>query len=222
MRRKAAALLVYLATKPAFTANRDQVLDDLWPDADPASAMNSLNQSLYFLRREIDPWYEDEISVDYVGFGGELLWLDPALVFTDSSNFLRVATAVRNQDALASEALDLVRSYRGLFAPEFEYEEWAIDWRTKVHSVLLDVAHEAIDRLTAVDDVKGAREVAAAVLDVDPTASDIERALISLLWRTGATSAAKAQYEHLVRIEARDGLEAESFAVIVGADSALK
>ena len=55
IRRKPATLLMYLITRPSFTANREQVLDALWPDADPASSSNSLNQSLYFLRREIDP-----------------------------------------------------------------------------------------------------------------------------------------------------------------------
>jgi DNA-binding SARP family transcriptional activator len=52
-----------------------------------------------------------------------------------------------------------------------------------------------------------ARDVAIALLDVDPTATDIERRLIWLYWRLGATSAARAQYEHLARGEQADGLD---------------
>ena len=77
MRRKPASLLMYLVTRPGHTATREQVLDELWPDNDPGSASNSLNQTLYFLRREIDPWYEDDVSIEYVFFEGDLLWLDP-------------------------------------------------------------------------------------------------------------------------------------------------
>jgi two-component SAPR family response regulator len=216
MRRKAASLLVYLATRQAYTANREQVLDDLWPEADPASGINSLNQSLYFLRREIDPWYEDELSIDYVVFGGDLLWLDPELVSTDSSEFLKTAKRIRSGEIPAPDVPELMRLYVGTFAPEFEYEEWAIDWRSRVHSGFLEAAHAGIDRLTQTGDLARAREVATAVLDVDPSVTDIERRLISLLWQSGARSAAKSQYEHLIRVEARDGVEVESFEAVAG------
>ena len=76
---KPASLLMYLVTRPAFCANREQILDELWPDGDRSSASNSLNQSLYFLRREFDPWYEDGVSVDYLTFQGDLVWLIPIL-----------------------------------------------------------------------------------------------------------------------------------------------
>ncbi len=66
MRRKSASLLMFLVTRPNFTATREQVLEELWPDNDPSSASNSLNQSLYFLRRDIDPWYEDDMSLEYI------------------------------------------------------------------------------------------------------------------------------------------------------------
>lgn len=217
MRRKAAALLMYLATQPALTANKEQVLDALWPDADPASATNSLNQSLYFLRREIDPWYEDGFSVDYIAFAGDLVWLDRNLVSTESAEFLRAAAAIRSGTMDPSKAVDAIRGYRGQFAPEFEYEEWAMDWRSKVHSVLLDLAHAAIERLTRGGDLSAAREVAIGLLDIDPSASDIERRLIWLLWQGGARSAAKAQYEHLARLEARDGFDVQPFDDIVQA-----
>jgi hypothetical protein len=55
-RRKPAALLLYLVTRPDLAANREQVMDSLWPDQNPKSAMNSLHQTLFFLRRELEPW----------------------------------------------------------------------------------------------------------------------------------------------------------------------
>ena len=92
-RRKAASLLVYLASRPRQAATREQVLEELWPDLDPAGAVNSLHQTLYFLRRHIDPWYEDRIAVDYVALESEMAYLDPDLVQVDSVAFLRQASA---------------------------------------------------------------------------------------------------------------------------------
>jgi DNA-binding SARP family transcriptional activator len=211
MRRKAASLLMYLVTQPSFTANKEQVLDALWPDADPGSATNSLNQSLYFLRREIDPWFEEDLAVDYVHFEGDLIWLDPSLVASASAEFVRTASAIRGPKLDASAALALVTQYRGHFAPEFEYEEWAMDWRARVHSVLLSAGHEAIERLSHDGDLVNAREISLALLDIDPSAAEIERRLIWLLWQAGSTSAARAQYAHLAAVEAREGLPTEPF-----------
>ena len=66
IRRRAAALLYYLVSRPTQTATREQIMEELWPDLVPTSAANSLNQTLYFLRREIDPFYDEDESYEYV------------------------------------------------------------------------------------------------------------------------------------------------------------
>ena len=203
VRRKSAAVLMYLVTRPRYVANRDQVIDDLWPDADPSSGTNNLNQSLYFLRREIDPWYEDDISVDYLGFQGDLVWLEPDLVQADSVEFMRRTRTTTN----VAEAALLLETYEGEFAPEFEYEDWAIGWRTRVHSTFLEVANSTIERCVDASDLSLAVEVATHALHVDPTASDIERRLIWLYGRLGLHSAARRQHDHLALVDQVDGLE---------------
>ena len=55
IRRKVLALLCFLLTRPRFAATRDEVMDALWPEFDPADALNSLNQTVYFLRRVFEP-----------------------------------------------------------------------------------------------------------------------------------------------------------------------
>ncbi len=60
LRRKVLALLVYLVSRPGFAATRDQVLDALWPDHQPTDAINSLNQTTYFLRRVFEPQYNED------------------------------------------------------------------------------------------------------------------------------------------------------------------
>ena len=62
VRRKVLALLCFLLTKPDMASTRDQVLEALWPDLDPLDGVNSLNQTVYFLRRVLEEEYVDDLS----------------------------------------------------------------------------------------------------------------------------------------------------------------
>jgi DNA-binding SARP family transcriptional activator len=53
--RKARALLKLLALAPGGRVPRDEVLDLLWPDRDPAAADNNLRGALLIARRALAP-----------------------------------------------------------------------------------------------------------------------------------------------------------------------
>ena len=209
MRRKSASLLMYLVTRPNLTATREQILEELWPENDPGSASNSLNQSLYFLRRDIDPWYEDDVSLEYVPFEGDLVWLDPDLVRVASVDFLASLRRAKSSP-IDGQALDLMDLYTGHFAPEFEYDEWAIAWRTRVQVAFLEYAHSAIESLAGNGVLADARDIALRAIEADPDARDLEQLLIVLYWKLGARSAATAQYAHFASQERADGLDPPS------------
>jgi DNA-binding SARP family transcriptional activator len=215
MRRKPAALLMFLVTRPGHSATREQVLDELWPDGDPEAASNSLNQSLHFLRRDIDPWFEDDISAEYVSFQGDLVWLDPVLCRSQSAVFGAAARDAMANLAPVGPGLDILSTYAGPFCPEFEYEEWAIPWRTRTHAQFLQLANAIIDDHAASSNFSGARDAALLALERDPSAADIERKLVATYWKLGGFSAARAQYEHLVALAKADGFEPEPLAVLV-------
>ncbi len=118
IRRKAASLLIYLVARPRQSATRERVLDDLWPDLSPDAAANSLNQTLYFLRRDIDPGYEIGTSAEYVRFEGETLALDEDLVMSDSLAFHRAAVQLAAEPTPdLKRLLAAVDGYLGSFAP---------------------------------------------------------------------------------------------------------
>jgi tetratricopeptide (TPR) repeat protein len=85
VRRKVLSLLCFLVSRQGFAATRDQVLDALWPDLEPAVALNSLNQTVYFLRRVFEADYQDDHSAGYVRHDSNLIWLDQELVQARSS-----------------------------------------------------------------------------------------------------------------------------------------
>jgi DNA-binding SARP family transcriptional activator len=218
VRRKSAALLMFLVTRPGHTASREQVLDELWPDADPDAATNNLNQSLYFLRREIDPWYEDDMSVDYLGLRADVVWLDAHLSIVASVSFANAVRAEMATTLNVDHALEIVDQYHGRFCPEFEYEEWASSWRTRVHALFLEYCNRVIDRAISHSAWNSARDIAIRALDRDPMAMEIERKLVWLYWRLGSQSAAIAQYSHLAAVERADGLDPIPLSEVVAAE----
>jgi DNA-binding SARP family transcriptional activator len=214
MRRKPASLLMYLVTRPTFTATREQVLEELWPDNDPSGAANSLNQSLYFLRRDIDPWYEDDLSIEYLPFEGDLVWLEPDLVRVASADFLvSVRDAGRTLDI--TQILQVLDGYTGSFSPEFEYEEWAIAWRTRTQVAFFEFSQSAVASLLSQMMFEDARDVALRALEVEPDARDVERKLVATYWQLGSRAAAAAQYAHYAAEERADGVDPPSLEALV-------
>ena len=195
VRRKVLALLCFLLTKPELSATRDQVLDALWPELDPEIAINSLNQTLYFLRRVFEEQYSEDLSPGYVHHDSDVLWLDPELVTARSVECRRL---VRNLPSRPSpddiERLTLL--YRGRFALDFEYEEWASAYRDSLHATYLEVIERSVhEDFTSGHYDRGIR-IARRALDVDGTAEQVEVSLLRLYRASGAHAAAAEQYAH--------------------------
>ena len=85
IRRKVLALLCFLLSRPDMSATRDQVLDGLWPDLEPDVAVNSLNQTVYFLRRIFEPAFSEDVTPGYVHHDSDVVWLDSELITSRSS-----------------------------------------------------------------------------------------------------------------------------------------
>jgi DNA-binding SARP family transcriptional activator len=195
VRRKVLALLCFLLSRPNASATRDQVLDALWPDLPPEVAVNSLNQTLYFLRRVFEPDYVEDTSPGYVNHDSEVVWLDPELV---TSRSIQTWSAMRGLSSPPepSEVDALVELYRGRFALDFEYEEWAGGYRDTMHAAYLEVVERAVADDLTVGHYDRAIRWAQRALEVDPEADSIEVSLLRLYRNSGAHAAAAEQYEH--------------------------
>ena len=199
IRRKVLAMLCFLITRPDLSATRDQVLDALWPDLDPEVAVNSLNQTIYFLRRVIEEDYSDDLSPGYVHHDSDVVWLDPSLV---SSRSVECRQLIRDLPSTPSpEDVDrLTQMYRGRFALDFEYEDWATSYRDNMHATYLEIVERSV-----LDDFRSGHydrgiTVARRALDVDPSAEQIEICLLRLYRVTGAHAAAAEQYAHYASV----------------------
>ena len=195
IRRKVLTLLCYLITRTRFSATRDEVLETLWPDSEPTVALNSLNQTVYFLRRVFEPAYRDDTSPGYVRHESDVIWLDRQLVSSRSqvcADFIKGLPAEPSPEAVR----DLASKYQGPFALDFSYEDWAVSYREALHSAFLQVVEDAISSDAASGHFDRGISLARRVLAIDPEAEQIELSLLRMLRVTGSHAAAAEQYAH--------------------------
>jgi DNA-binding SARP family transcriptional activator len=200
------ALLCLLIVHPRMTATRDQVLDALWPSSDPTTALNSLNQTIYFLRRVIEPSYAAGSSPEYIHFEGEAIWLDSDLVSSRSHD---CRTLMNEAVGRESEAIDqILDNYTDRFALDFAYEDWAAHYRDSLHASFLATVERAIGVMEDAGQYEAAVLRARRALQVDPSADEVELRLLRLYRRTHAHAAAAEQYAHYASV-LRDELGVE-------------
>jgi len=132
---------------------------------------------MFFLRRDIDPWYEDDVSANYIQASTDRLWIDRELVAVQSVTFFESAMQLLRGPFDPAGAVMLLRGYAGKFAPEFEYEDWASAWRDRVHAAFLHVAELTSSSLIASSEYHAATELAQQTLGVDSDAHEVERPL---------------------------------------------
>ncbi len=208
IRRRALTLLCFLLSRPGLSASRDQVLDALWPDQDPEQSVNSLHQSVYFLRRVFEPEYAEDLSPGYLNQDAELLWLDAELVDSRTALCRRLMEACgRPPDPWRTA--ELVSEYKGAFALDFAYEDWASPYRETLHARFLQIMEEAIRADIETGYVDRAIDLSRRVLDLDPAVDEVEGTLVRLYRASGAHAAAAEQYGHYSESLSRDlGIDA--------------
>ncbi|MFN8629675.1 MAG: BTAD domain-containing putative transcriptional regulator [Chloroflexota bacterium] len=193
-RRKALALLCFLATRPRQAATRDEAVEALWPDCTPEMGLNSLHQAIYYVRRIFDPDFKEGVSAGYLTFDGEVVILDRELVTTDSGRCWSLLRSTSTQDLEATDAI--VALYHNKFAIDFMYEEWATDYRETLHAAVLGRIEAAVSECLATGRVERAIAYSTAALTVDPSADSIELGLLRAYKSAGRIAAAREQYAH--------------------------
>jgi DNA-binding SARP family transcriptional activator len=214
IRRKVLALLSFLVSRRGFSATRDEVLEALWPELEPTIALNSLNQTVYFLRRVFEPEFSEDLSPGYLQHDSNVLWLDTELVSARSTfcwDLVRKATAGWSPADVES----LASNYVGKFALDFTYEEWAIAYRDSLHAAFLQVIETAVARDTGMGAFDRAIDLARRALAADPDAEQIEISLLRLYRLSGAHSAAAEQYAHYANALRREiGVEPPAIEMV--------
>ena len=195
LRRKVLALLCYLLTRERFSSTRDEVIDALWPETAPEVAVNSLNQTVYFLRRVFEPGYKEDVSPGYVQHNSDVLWLDRDLI-ASRSQACHDLLAAMPEDPAPSEIQRISDLYRNRFALDFMYEDWAVPFRDSQHVGYLRLVESAVTRDLETGHFARGIQLACRALEVEPEQENLELCLLRMYRATGAHSAAAEQYAH--------------------------
>jgi ATP/maltotriose-dependent transcriptional regulator MalT/DNA-binding SARP family transcriptional activator len=195
LRRKVLAMLCYLLTRSKFSATRDEIVDALWPEMAPGVAVNSLNQTVYFLRRVFEPAYKDDVSAGYVHHDSDVLWLDPDLIHSRSQACRELIDGLGTSPSPA-EVDALSDLYVEPFALDFAYEDWASSYRDALHVAYLHVIEAAVNRDIETGHHDRGIRLARRALSIDPDLESLELSLLRLYRVTGAHAAAAEQYAH--------------------------
>ncbi len=205
-KRRVRGLLAVLAAHAHTTLTRDMAIDLLWPNADGDAAVNNLNQTVFQLRRYLDPGYRQGESPEYVISSADQVALSDDLVHTDIEVVRRLGDKLANvgwvqRQAIASKALALVE---GEFLADLRYESWATRLQVGVHNEvrarLLPIALQS----DGMFDVQVSTDAATALVSMDPFDEAATLALAECLSRSGRRMAARellVRYAEQVRAE---------------------
>ncbi|MBV9941252.1 MAG: hypothetical protein JO262_03900, partial [Solirubrobacterales bacterium] len=129
--KKARELVKLLALAPGHRLHREQAMDALWRDRDPAAAANNLHQAVYVARRAL--------ALDAIQVRDEMLQLR-AEVDVDR---LEIAAAEARRMRTPSAYRAAVALYRGELLPENRYEDWVQERREQLAGLAEELAEES-------------------------------------------------------------------------------
>jgi DNA-binding SARP family transcriptional activator len=192
-KKRARMLLAVLAAHAGSTLSRDMALEILWPDSDPNLAVNSLNQTVFQLRRFIDPTFRVGESPEYIFSTAEAIGLNPDLIHTDVAEIRRLPGRLSSSDwrqrqVLASRAATLVQ---GEFLSDFRYEDWVNRQQLAIHGEIRDRLLSVAQSPSTSFEVAVSAQAAGALINLDPYDEPAVLALADCLAQSGRRAAAK-------------------------------
>jgi DNA-binding SARP family transcriptional activator len=193
-RRTHLALLAILAEAAPHPVSRDKLMALLWPDLDVAHARNSLNQTLFGLRRA---FRDTDVVV-----GRSDLRLNPDVATSDVTRFSAAVAA--------SDHAEAVEIYRGAFLDGFfltdagEFERWVDETRRRLARRVVTSLRELAATAERRGDLHRAADYQWRITEIDPLDASAALALVRTLAAAGerARAVQYARYhEELLRQE---------------------
>jgi DNA-binding SARP family transcriptional activator len=188
-RRKAKALLVYLALRPGLVCPREALMALLWGDVPAEQARHSLRQALLDLRRTLPNGKTRTLLAD-----GDTLALSPDRVEVDVAVFEELANRGTRKPLERAAALYTGDLLVGLTLREPPFEDWLRAERTRLRERALHVLHQLLGVEIAAADLEPAVQTAIRFLAIEPLSEPVHRTLMQLYDKLGRRSAALRQY----------------------------
>ncbi|MDQ4102844.1 MAG: tetratricopeptide repeat protein, partial [Actinomycetota bacterium] len=205
--KKARDLLKILVARRRPTP-RDQLMELLWPEGDPAVTGNRLSVLLSMVRDVLQPHAAGEGPL--VTSDGAVS-LNPAQVSVDVENFLTRATAALDADrARSPDATALlvaaIAAHTGDFLEEDPYQEWAEALAEQVRVTHIALLRALAARLRDAGDTDAVVRYTLRLLEQDCYDEETHLSLLEVLLDAGRLGQARRHHERYARLMAEIGV----------------
>ncbi|GBD08575.1 Serine/threonine-protein kinase PknK [Candidatus Thermoflexus japonica] len=200
-RTRARRLFQFLIVHRRRPVHREEILEALWPDRDPASAALELRVTLHALHRALEPTRRPGQPPFYVIREGEFLRLNPhAILHIDADLFVSLLARAQEREPFApDEALSGQRQalalMQGEFLEECRYEDWVIPEREYLSALYLSAAEQVAKALAARNAWEEVIPIAQRILERDPYHEAACGLLVQGYWALGQRALAVRTYE---------------------------
>jgi DNA-binding SARP family transcriptional activator len=189
------SLLHLLAARVGEKVHREEIVEALWPEADPDASRHRLQVAVSSLRRLLSEFADGVQLLAREGDGYGLVLPPYADVDRWKVEYcLRAAAHARLADDVAAESSALrgvVMAYGGSLLPMDGPAEWAQELRLQLQTAVADAATRLAHHLADSGDYQEAAEIARRGLSVDRFRDELWRICIDAAERSGNQADAK-------------------------------
>jgi DNA-binding SARP family transcriptional activator len=213
--RKARELLKILVARRGRPVPRDQLMEALWPEQEPARLGNRLSVALSTVRAVLDP--EKRYAADhFVAADRDSVALRSGEVAIDVERFLSdAARGLTLRRAGEAEAVDVLARaealYTGDFLEENAYDDWAVALREEARAAYVDVLRALADEAAGRGDADAAVRYLLRVLERDPYDERAHLELVAALDRAARHGEARRHYRAYCARMDELGIESAAF-----------
>ncbi|MGH2461255.1 MAG: AfsR/SARP family transcriptional regulator [Chloroflexota bacterium] len=204
-RWKAKALLKHLVVRRQPVA-RDVLIDLLWPESDPQTAVNGLRVALHALRQALGPAAAEGGAMEYVIFeNGNYSVNHAARMWVDADEFGQHFTSGRRLERLGQSRAAIAQFesaeilYRDDYLLEDLYEDWTLVRREELKDQYLMVLTKLADGCLEQGDAEGCIVRCHKILQKDACREDAYRRLMRCYAQLGQPSQALHWFELCAR-----------------------
>ncbi len=195
--RKATHLVKILALIPGHRLHRDQLIDALWPEVDPDSALSSFHQALHAARRALEPERASRSSGSLLRLYQQVLSLVPSDdVWIDAEAFQAAAASARNSGDIR-RCLGALSLYSGDLLPEDLYESWTQRSRDALRSTYLELLFSTARLQEERGAPTEAVETLRRLIEADPLNEAAYASLMQIHARSGRRDQAHRLFQQL-------------------------
>jgi ATP/maltotriose-dependent transcriptional regulator MalT/DNA-binding SARP family transcriptional activator len=212
--RKARQLLKIMVAKRR-PVTREQLMELLWPEADPDRAGNRLSVLLSALRDVLQAG-GGTIDTGPLVTDGSVVWLDLTMVDVDVERFLSHATAALeahrqgHPDALA-RLVAAEAAHTGEFLEDDPYQEWARPLAEEVRATHVTLLRALVQRHRQLGEVDEVVRYSLRLLDKDRYEEQAHLDLVQVLLDAGRHGEARRRYDLYAQAMVELGVEPRPF-----------